>query len=263
MARVKKSLIVRATLALLALVAITPVHADNVIVRHTTLLRKYDVAATSYTYTILGDQNASLAPVGGAGVTGWDGPGTAVNKKIKTTGSQTTPVPTVALSVPFQGRAVNDLLLLQAPNPGTTDNSLVEYERAITVFTDANTITVDTALDISAGYTFRYKRFFTGTATTDAWFDISGYRDFSVQFDVDTINATSLDSVIECRTSKFARPFQIQTKNYTAVGSDVATVGSEGAVAPNGARYEQCRVGWRVNTDTGVQSVSVYFTGRK
>lgn len=247
----------RFTAALLALLLITPGlgaqgwPAQRV---QTTLSLRYDVPAAGYTYVVFGDRNAAVTMVP---VNGVFGPGTAVNFKAKTVGSSTTVTSNTAGQKPFQGLAVGDLLIF----PQTVQNvpptlQAGDIEVTITTWTDAENIVVSNAVDLTGGFTFRFKKALSSTSADQAYFDVGGFDNFTVQFDVDQINATSLDAILECRVSKYARSFSdtTWTKNFTAAGSYQIHVTS---------RQEQCRVGWKFNTDTGVQRTSVYFTGAK
>lgn len=223
-----------------------------------TIVRNFDPTNAAYVYMALGDNNAVAAPINNDGVSGALGPGSQSNKKATSAGATTT-LTSLGSVEAFRGRAVNDLLIFRTSSRGaTTLGQLIEDERNIVTFTNSNTVVVDSNIDLTDSYTFNYKRFVSGTAATDAWINVQGFDAMTFQADVNTINATSLDWQLQCRVSKFAAPFQVQTDNFTAVGSKVAKL-SRGADAD----YEQCRVGWKINTDTGVNSVSVYFLGIK
>jgi len=221
-------------------------------VTEATLLRNFDVTATSFAYQVYGDRNAST----GALVTGVLGPGTVVNKKVKTTGSQNNPVPSPSGTEPYRGLAVGDLLLFpNVPGIGAVNPIPTEQERNITTFTDSNTVVLDSNIDLTNGVTFRFKKLISGAAAGDAWFSVQGFDKFQVQFDVNTINATNLIATLECRVSPYAATNTVFTSAaLTAVSSTSANV-----TAP----FDQCRVGWKVTGDAGVQSVSTYIIAQR
>lgn len=223
-----------------------------------TLARNFDVPAAGYTYLVFGDWSASLASI--EPIPGALGPGSAVNIKVDTSGSSTTIAALTANTSPFQGMVAGDLLIFpQLPAAGGTyPPGPFRAERAIATFTDADTVTVDVALDITGtgGVTFRRKRRLSGTAATDAWFSVAGFRNFQIQHTVGDINATSLDVTLECRVSPHASAGTVSTDNIT---SDFVTVFQIIQARP----YDQCRIGWRVTGDAGTNPVSSYFIGEK
>lgn len=219
-----------------------------------TLVRNFDVPAAGYTYVVFGSRNGDINfnPIPGV-----LGDGTAINKPIKTVGSSDQ-FSAVTANAPFQGMAVGDLLIFPQVVTSPAAVGVIEAERAIIVFTDANNVQVDAQLNLSrvGGYTFRHKKRYTTTSADQGYFDVSGFDNFTIQAEVNTLNATSLDFILECRNSPYGRGHSESTwtKNFTAVGSFQIHVTS---------RQDQCRVGWKFNTDTGVQSVATYFHGAK
>jgi len=247
--------------ALLALmVTVSIVGADSYPVGRvsSTLAFNHDIASAGYTYVVFGDLNAALAPVNGDGTTGYLGPGTIVNKRIKTTGSTTTTV-CAASGECFRGLAAGDLLLTNAPDQSaTTFGILREYERSITTFTDSNNVVVNAAWDLTTtGVTFRVKRKLSGTAATDAWFSVEGLETINVQFDLTSFNATNDIVTLECRVDKFAAANTLFTSTFTATGS--TAIGVNLRSAPQ----EQCRVGAKITGDTGANNLNIYFMGIK
>lgn len=206
-----------------------------------TLVDNYDVTTVAYTYLAFADRNSEVDT---APMTGVLGPGTAVTKLVTTSGSNTT-ITAVSSNAPFQGLAVGDLLLFTVGGE--------EYERTISTFTSANSVVVNEAIDLSANSTFRFKKRRAGQLATSGWFDVSSFNTFNIQYSIATINATSLTFVLECRNSPFEAGNAIHT-------SAAMTVAQSNAVAVL-TIYDQCRVGWLIDTDGGAQSVSVAFTG--
>jgi hypothetical protein len=232
----KKALSLFALLVLLA----TPAWSQQ---RHqATMISGYNVASASYIYGAYADSNASILDV-----TSVFGPGSPKNLKVQNVAagvSSANVVASVANSAPFVGIVAGDLLLFNING--------VEYERTVTTWTNANTIVVDSAIQLGAtgGVTFRYKKLYMGVETTDGWFNTGSFNDFDIQADVNTLAAASIDFVLECRDSKLAKANQIFTKNFSAVGSTAVAVS---------VRKELCRIGWKVNGDAGDQSVAAYI----
>lgn len=243
--------------ALLAvLVLVGTVHADYPNGRvSATLVKNYDPTTAGYTYVVYGDRNAVAAPLNGEGVSGVFGPGTEVRKKIITVGSSTSWTTQTASAAPFQGFAVGDLLMIPSYRSLTSPDEISEQERSITTFTDANNVVVNTALDLSAGYTFRFKKRITGTGANDAAFDVEGFDRFVVQIDLTTINATNITAVLECRANKYGTFVAYQAASVlTAVGS---------VSIPVNNLTGQCRVGFLITGDVGVNNVNAYLLAAK
>lgn len=224
---------------LLALLPAAGAHAQNPQVRQTTLVDNYDVTTAGYTYLFFGDRNSAITKSTGV----W-GPGTAVARPFS---SSTTTLTSVGSLDSFIGLAVGDLLLI------TIDG--VENERTIATFTSANEVVVNAALSSEVtSQTFRFKKRRTGTAATDGWFYVGDLDHFNVQFEVATINATSLTATLECRVSKFGAANTLFEQTFTAVGAESVSVSTS---------QEECRVGWKIDTDGGAQNVAVYINGVK
>lgn len=217
-----------------------------------TLADEHDAASDGYTYVAFADlnTNSGVQPLRGA-----LGAGTVRNIRVKTIASSTTITAVTALTGPFDGLAAGDLLLFNAVTPLTDLNTSGQREVVIASVTSDDEVVVSAAINLSVpttGYTFRFKKKLTDTGADEMFFDVSQFSWFNIQADVEAINATSLDFVLECRANRFGLANQLYTKNFTAVGSTAISVS---------VPQEQCRVGWAFNTDTGVQDVAVYFVG--
>jgi hypothetical protein len=190
-------------------------------------------------------------------LTGVFGPGTPRSIKVATVGSSTTVTAVTASSAPFAGLAVGDLLIFRAVSPDAAKSTSGTREVVISTFTSSDQVVVSSAIDLSnptGGYTFSFKKRVSATQVDRMFFDVSKFSSFAFQADVEGINATSLDFIVECRARKFGVSYTeaAWTKNFTATGSarvDITTP------------WEQCRVGWKINTDTGVQDVATHFVG--
>lgn len=238
--------LLRLAAALLAfLVAAPPTEAVNSV--QATLVDEYDVTTAGYTYFIFGDRNAAVTTTP---VTGVWGPGTAVAFKAVTNGSSTTVTSNTAGQKPFTGLAAGDLLIF--PQTNTSGILGGDVEVVITTWTDAENIVVSSAIDLTGGFTFRFKKRLTSTAAGGAWFSVQGFDHFNVQAVVETINATSLTFTLECRVSKYGSATTMWEKTFTAAGSEQVAVSTNN---------EQCRVGWKIDTDGGAQDVATYING--
>lgn len=206
---------------------------QNVSQKTATSIFAKDVTGTSYTYCKLVGNNTD--PFG----TAYVGPGT-----IKTTGSSTTVDEAVAGTNPFAEVAVGDLLVIQV---GST-----VYRRAVTARASAAQITVDTAITLS-GNAWSWYRQLCGTAATDGWFDASAAYQINVVTDVATINAASIDVSIECRAGGSTTTVGTRAITGTGVYSDILL-----AVV-----WEDCRVGYKLTTDSGAQNVTAYYVLQK
>lgn len=212
-----------------------------------TLVDEADVTSAGYTYMVFGDRNALVT---NTPVTGVFGPGTAVAFKAVTVGSSTTVTSNTAGQKPFQGLAVGDLLIF--PQTNVTSVLGRDVEVVITTWTDAENIVVSAAVDLTGGFTFRFKKALTSTAAGGAWFSVQGFDHFNVQAVVETINSATLVFTLECRVSKYGSATTMYEKTFSAAGSDQVSV----SVA-----LESCRVGWKQTVDAGAQDVAVYIDG--
>lgn len=117
---------------------------------------KYDVDSDSDIYCVLN------------GIGGPWGPDISGGAPIKTSGSSTSVTEVVTDSNPFLGMAVDDVILIGYPD-GTSDT------RVIVTFTDDSNVVVDEAIDLSAGYAFRWRDSACGTTITNGWIDVSAF----------------------------------------------------------------------------------------
>lgn len=222
----------RKTALLLLLLLPTSASTQNVAQKTATSIFAKDVTGTSYTYCKL---VAGSDPFGTANV----GPGT-----IKTTGSSTTVDEAVASTDPFAQISVGDMIVVQI---GST-----VYRRAVTAKASAAQITVDTAITLTGNAWSWYKQV-CGTGAEDGWFDASAAYQINVITDVATINATSIDVSVECRANGSVATVGTRAITTTGVYSDILL-----AVV-----WDDCRVGYKLTTDTGAQNVTSYYVLQK
>jgi len=135
------------------------VNADTA--RTANFMLRYDVDSLTETFCRVTGINGDPfgAPVSG-------------KSQIKTTGSSTTVTENVAGAAPFAGFVNGDIILVtRALTTGLTD---------IRVVTDASgaptTVIVDTAVDWSGGFSWKYLKTRCGTTDADGWVDAAGAK---------------------------------------------------------------------------------------
>lgn len=217
------------------------------------LFSNYNLASTSY---------ISCATTGDADDV-W-GAWRQVSRKITTSGSSTTVTSYVSGSSAFANVSVGDELLITIGSTGllasgsaVTTTPGAETRRYVTAKASADSITVNAAVDLSAGYNFYYRKLVCSTAATSGWFGVQGMKSVGWHFQVSTINATSIDMKVECRVQGSVDVIVTAwDENYTGAGSHSASISGD-------LHYDACRMMMKVNTDTGDQAVTGYVTGDK
>ncbi len=202
----------------------------------------YDVASTTLTYP---------AMVGARGDP-WGDP-LKVAIPIDTTGSSTTVDAVTAASLPFTDLAVGDMLIVRR------DNSVTD-QVWITAKASGDQVTVNTAVDWSAGYTFEWMDLVEGTGAGDGWISVSGFRYAQLDVLYEAGDLTGLDVVWECKTaSPFSAPVQVYPGpsddcGFGTLNTNVctyATVGDRQAVELVSSLFSFCRVGLAYRTADG------------
>lgn len=234
---------------LLALFASAPAFAQEQVAARMAI--KYDLDSDSYTYCRLEGQGDRV-----------DGPGLVGPAAILTSGSSTTVSEATASTNPFTNVAVGDVIIV--------DGNVV----AVTARASAASITVDTAINLTAGKTFQYFKHACGTAATDGWVTVGPTDSVILGFELNQEDTTSgVDVRWECKAAvPSAQPVQVYpdnsagaaTKTYTAAGIDARTwVNIDVAVSA-------CRIGFKVTstddgTDTGAarESINAYALIRR
>lgn len=190
----------------------------------------------------------------------------ASNARIQTAGSNATV--TAVSGAPFTN--VNQWAELYISTP------IGNFVRTVTARASATSITVDTALDISAGASFTYRNLFCGTTANDGWMKVSLLVPFSLTYVIEQINAASIDMRFECTEA-----LATATTNPIYPGSDDA-VGAAGCGAGTVAagqlcnftttailtldvyrKWDRCRMGMKINGDAGVQKITGYLSGTR
>lgn len=200
---------------------------------------RYDVDSASKTYCVLNGSNGQ--PFGSP---------VRVSTRVETVGSSTTITAVTALSEPFDDVSVGDVLVFSVNGTPTM--------RTVVTNADADTVTVDEAIDLSAGagFTFSYWQPACGTAATSGWITVRGWPNVQMtvaylQGDLDT-----LDVVFECRDQTpdhnivQVYPGASSTCGFGALATNVCTFTTAGTlpaasltVSLTSNQYEACRVG--------------------
>jgi len=144
---------------------------------------------------------------------------------------------------PFLGMAVGDVLTF-------TSQDTVQV-RTIATFTNANSIVVNSAITITgAQTTLLWGDFTCGTASDDGWFDADCPGGITIQVQIDTINATSIDLQVEGKLPyPGAEAMKLINNSWTATTNEPLVVTEPG--------LSQFRVGQQVTGDAGAQDVTL------
>ena len=195
---------------------------------------KYDVASDTMTYCatngVGGDPYGSF--ISGSGT-------------VETSGSNTTVTGVDAAADVFASVNPGDIFSVRFPN-GNTEN------RVIVTNADADTITVDTNIDLSAGYTWSYKSITCGTSVADGWITVAGFPTVMLGFQYDAGDVTAAAMTMECKSGAIGA---IPVRVYPGVSSDCGdgtlngtvceftTVGDSLYYKIDNNAFAECRVG--------------------
>lgn len=185
--------------------------------------------------------------------------------KVKTSGSSTTVTSNTASAGAFEFVAVGDLLWFpRTESVPVAAGAAVGAWRYVTARASADSITVDTAIDLSAGYGFGWRTPTCGTAATSGQVPVSGFDAINFVGQIDQISVTGgITYQVECRAEGPAATWVtiIGPTNKTAVWA-----GGNVAYEP----WAWCRIGWKIGTaddgtDTGAdaEKIAAYFTGTR
>lgn len=189
----------------------------------------YDLISTSYIYCkytgLSGDPFGSPMP----------GPGL-----IKTSGSSTTVTELTTGDNPFAQVAAGDILFISVGGAIST--------RLVATRVSAAEITVDSSITLT-GNSWSWMKRSCGTTISDGWVDAGGFYNVTFTRTITTINATSIQTQAECRLN------DNPTVATIIVTDSSTTTGNWGYTLTSGA-WDACRLGVKVTTDTGVQSLT-------
>lgn len=213
---------------------------------------RYDLDSTSLTYPRVMGQNGAF----GGSIAG--------QAPIKTTGSNVAVTAVSAGSNPFASVAIDDVVVVDRGN-GVTD------VRVVVAKTDADTIEVDTAVDWSAGFSFRWLDTQTGTGDGDGWIKVSGFANRMITFQLEQVSGVTggIDTRLECRggavgaKSTIVWPGSNATAQTCGAGTlasgfcnfTAAGIASHTAILLNlEEAWLQCRFGLKINTSDAAEA---------
>jgi hypothetical protein len=221
----------------------------------------YNISSSSYTYCVEKGLNGN--PFGGS-ISG--------AAPIKTSGSSTTVVENTSSTNPFALLSVGDVIIVTFAD-GTSS------VRNITAKASAASITVDTAIDLSAGYAFRWYQTVCGTGATNGWLDVGNYADKTYILEYNQGDIDSLDVRWECKyDSPTAAPVVVYPSKNDTCGQGTQTTAQECNFTTAGITSRlavtdyspavACRVGLKYHsTDTSDattnrEQINLTFVGR-
>lgn len=211
------------------------------------LASDYDLDSTSYVYP---HSTGALQRT-------W-GPGNVGHGKIETSGSSTTVTGVVGADDPFANLAVGDEL--EIVYQGFT------YFRYVAAKASSDSITVNTAIDLTNDAAFRWRDRTNGTAATSGWVPVHGMQSVLYQIDIDQLNVTGgIDVKVECRiigATTSAVLINDPVDNETAVTSTGYSIHLQVA------QFDECRMGIKIGTaddvddlTTNTEKISIKVTG--
>lgn len=231
-------------------------------------LTKYDLDASDLTYCVVTgvDGSAFGAPMTGPAL-------------VETSGSSTTVTAVTASTNPFAEVSVKDIIMAK-PSPGLETVNVV----TVTAKASADSITVDTAVDWSAGsgLVFQWLKVTCGTGAENGWIDVSGFSFYTMEVQYNQGDLDGFDVQWECRESAIGslanKVWPPTTTTDTSVcGGGTLTTGfcrftTPGATARLAVGSEfpwtECRVGIKFQSadaseaTTDLESITASLTGR-
>lgn len=232
---------------LLALALVAPAARAEEIIKAVPLIAGYDLDSTDWIYcSSVGETGRPL-----------DAP-RLVNIKAKTSGSSTTVTSNTASSGAFATVAVGDLLWFPRTE-GTVSAAATGEWRYVTARASADSITIDSAIDLSSGYGFGFRRPTCGTTATDGWIPVLGFERINFVGQIDQLDVTGgIDYEVECKA---------EGPSATAVviigPTNKTTTWAGGNVAYEPWAY--CRIGWKIgsaddgaDTTTHAEKIAAY-----
>lgn len=199
--------------------------------RSAILLYDYNLASTSYLYCRYEGSGGSPfgAEIPGAGL-------------IQTTGSSATLDEAVSGANAFAGLAAGDLIRVRSNVTGAVTT------RVIVTYTSAAQVVVDSVITLAAGVPYTFLKQRCGTAVTDGWIDTGLFWMINFTRDIELLNATSIESQVECKVNGITTPTILDTKSVTVAGTYSYIIDS--------GAWDACRLGVKLTTDAGLQTVT-------
>lgn len=164
----------------------------------------------------------------------------AETRKAKTTGSSASLTSFVASSGAFTFVSPGDLLLF--------DVGGTPVERTVLTKADANNVTVETPVDLTAGYAYGYRNLRQLTSAEEGWVSVRNAQSVTFIIEIAQMVGTGgIDDYVQCRVPGSSAPVvNVFQDNLTAAGRTVYSID----LRVRG--YDQCRFGlrWATNDDT-------------
>lgn len=202
-----------------------------------------------------------------------------VTQKIATSGSSTTVAAVTASTGPFTGVSVGDVIY-------ALSTSGIREGRLVTARASADSITVDSAVNLGTGVTFTTRQRSCGTAATDGWFYVNAgtVANITLQIDQLSLGSGALAAKIECKygdlegigasvnvwPGESSAAAQCNGGSFSGGYCTFTTAGSGSRISFSTAGVtfpEQCRVVMKLTgtddgSDTGAdaEKVSVFLT---
>jgi hypothetical protein len=211
----------------------------------------YDLDSSVFTYCAVEGENGdpfgnSIAGIG----------------QIETAGSSTTITGVVAADDVFAPVDIGDVLSIRRSNGN------IEV-RTVVTNADDDTVTVDTAIDLTGGVTWRYRKTVCGTAVTDGWIAVAGYTNVNLGIQYDAGDLGALEVVWECISgAPGAQPVQVYPGSGSACGFGTLAV-NLCSFSSTGDRFTRgltdqvfafCRIGMRDDGTDGGTREEIYGT---
>jgi hypothetical protein len=184
---------------------------------------------------------------------------------VQTVGSSTTVAAATATTAPFQGIVVGDEVYFNVQGVAGAGLGGTQTSRVITAKASDDSVTVDTAIDLSTAQNFSWRRFAAAGTAADGWVPMAGFDAATFIWQMKQSDGASIDVKVECRmfSSPATDVVQIVTTNVTAYGCPGTGCQKQDL---NPSFFDQCRLGFKINTDTSdagaaVEKISAQFVG--
>lgn len=163
------------------------VHAEGHMTAATNI--RYDVDSDTENFcTMVGSGNAFGSPISGAG-------------RIETSGSSATVTSETASSGALAPVVAGDVIMVRPSTPSKAEPFNAGYAAVVTAKASADSITVDPAVDWSAGYSYTFLHRVCGTTIDDGWVDVSNATKFTMTIAYLQGDLDALLWRFQCKTS--------------------------------------------------------------
>lgn len=214
------------------------------------ILYDWNLDSTSYVCPGL------ATPASASSVYNVGGPGRPESRKITTSGASSATVTSVGSVSSFSNVSEGDVIQVSVPAATGSASSTVQYLRRIIDKTDANTVTIDSAITVpAAGVGFVWWSETEGTTASDGWWDYgrAGTDGVTVVSDIAQMSVTGgIDYKVECRHVYWDKALS----PVIMAGPTNVTAAAVARVDIWGESYDQCRVCYKVGTNDNLDTVT-------